>query len=103
MMAFIGVRSSWLMLARNWLLVRLALSAARRAASSCWVFVFRARGAASAASRAFCFVLFRQQPLTQFLRLPFAADHQPARDKCPHHQSKDAESTRRHESRVAIP
>ena len=34
MMAFRGVRSSWLMLARNWLLARLAISAASLALSS---------------------------------------------------------------------
>ena len=33
MMPFIGVRISWLMLARNWLLARLAASAASRARS----------------------------------------------------------------------
>ncbi len=32
-MPFIGVRISWLMLARNWLLARLAASAAARACS----------------------------------------------------------------------
>ena len=37
--AFSGVRISWLMLARNWLLARLALSATSRACSrSAWVF-----------------------------------------------------------------
>src|SRR5262249_51501019 len=34
MMALRGVRSSWLMLARNWLLARLAISAASRALSN---------------------------------------------------------------------
>ena len=36
MMAFMGVRSSWLMLARNWLLATLAASAASLATRQCF-------------------------------------------------------------------
>ena len=56
MMPFIGVRISWLMLARNWLLARLALSAASFARRSSAVRVWtvssrRSRWAASSRSR----------------------------------------------------